>query len=66
MRPNESTYGRDNLPPGQGFYKQTIVSSYNAGANASRIRAVGLTTIWNFYSPGVVLAEVAKPAETIM
>ncbi len=66
VRPNSSSYGRDNLPPGQGFYKRTIVSSYNAGANFSGLAGVGLTTIWNAYSPGVVLAEVTKPAETIM
>ncbi|MFP4249487.1 MAG: DUF1559 domain-containing protein [Armatimonadota bacterium] len=66
VRPYERTYGRDNLPPGQGFYKRTIVGSYRAAANFSGLQDVGLTTIWNAYSPGVVLAEVTKPAETLM
>ncbi len=63
-----ATYGRTALPPGTGFWRNSFVGSYAAPAQDSAcVAALGaLYTMWNYYLPGVALAQMSKPAETVM
>ncbi|MGD9494747.1 MAG: prepilin-type N-terminal cleavage/methylation domain-containing protein, partial [Armatimonadota bacterium] len=63
-----ATYARSALPAGVGFGRSSFVGSYGVPAQDSACRAsLGtLSTMWNYYPPGVALAQVTKPAETVM
>lgn len=67
--PDPSTYGRTELPNATGFWGRQLRASYGAPSRDSDTRDSGIVgmTVWNYYaSPQVMLAQVTRPAETIM
>ncbi len=63
-----ATYARTALPVGEGFGYNSFKGSYGVPAQDANCRAsLGtLYTMWNYYPPGVALAQVTRPAETVM
>lgn len=64
-----NSYGRTDLPNATGFWGRSITASYGAPSRDSTTRDSGIVgmTVWNYYaSPLVILAQITRPAETIM
>ncbi len=63
-----ATYARTSLPTGVGFNKNSFMGSYAAPAQDSACAtSLGrLGTLWNYTPPGVPIADLTKPANTVM
>ncbi|MFW5867604.1 MAG: DUF1559 domain-containing protein [Armatimonadota bacterium] len=62
----EETWDRENLPNETGFYGRTVFGSYSAAANMSKLKKLGVYTVWNRWPPGSHMAQITKPAQTLM
>lgn len=65
----DSTYGRGDMPNATGYWGRTLTASYGVPAQDSTCRSVlgTLGTMFSsYYPPGPSIAQVTKPAETVM
>jgi len=61
-----STYARGNMPNASGYWGRKYEGSYGATARDASVTPYIGPTPWNYYPPGVKLAAILKPAETVL
>ncbi|MGD9496693.1 MAG: DUF1559 domain-containing protein [Armatimonadota bacterium] len=64
-----TNYGRTLLPPGEGFGKQYLVSSYGCPttfSTSANYPYFGGLTVWTYGGAGRPLAEIIRPADTVV